>query len=409
MIQHPNFFGCLEDVEAIAKIAHEQGALLVVACDPISLGLLKRPGDLGVDVVVAEGQSLGTPMQYRRTVSGHHGLPRTVRAPHAGPYRGTNGRSSRQTLLGADAANARTTHSPRKGDEQYLHESRPVCLAHGDLFVGLGPAGLREAAELCLRKAHYAAEQITKSDRFSLAFDQPYFKEFVVRDSNDDVKQLLAAAQDAGFFAGIPLGTWYPELEDWFLVTVTEKRVRSEIDALANCLGSRFRGVHFEESQSPNKRNAGAKRHISKMRNTRATQMVFELSRSGRRGLRMPASDVPERPLDELLPSQHRAEQPPALPELTEPEVVRHFTNLSTLNMSVDTHFYPLGSCTMKHNPKRNERLANLPNIVDLHPLQPDDTCQGCCNCCLSCRKCSLKFRGSQQFRCNRRPVRTAS
>jgi glycine dehydrogenase subunit 2 len=91
----------------------------------------------------------------------------------------------------------------------------------------------------------------------------------------------------------------------------------------------------------------------------------------------MPACDVPERPLEELLPSEHRAEQPPALPELPEPEVIRHFTNLSTLNMSVDTHFYPLGSCTMKHNPKRNERLANLPNVVDLHPLQPDDTCQG--------------------------------
>jgi glycine dehydrogenase subunit 2 len=117
--------------------------------------------------------------------------------------------------------------------------------------------------------------------------------------------------------------------------------------------------------------------HPLNMRNTRATQLVFELSRSGRRGCRMPASDVPQRPLDELLPSKHQAKQLPALPEMPEPEVIRHFTNLSTLNMSVDTHFYPLGSCTMKHNSKRNERLANLPNIVDLHPLQPDDTCQG--------------------------------
>lgn len=113
------------------------------------------------------------------------------------------------------------------------------------------------------------------------------------------------------------------------------------------------------------------------MRNTRATQLLFELSRAGRRGCRMPACDVPERSWDELLPAKHRAEQYPPLPELAEPEVIRHFTNLSTLNMSVDTHFYPLGSCTMKHNPKRNERLANLPGIVDLHPLQPDKTCQG--------------------------------
>ncbi len=113
------------------------------------------------------------------------------------------------------------------------------------------------------------------------------------------------------------------------------------------------------------------------MRNTRATQLLFELSKAGRRGVRLPAADVPEAPLDELLPAEARASTPPPLPELTEPELVRHFTNLSTQNMSVDTHFYPLGSCTMKHNPKRNERLANLPGMLDLHPYQPVDTLQG--------------------------------
>ena len=113
------------------------------------------------------------------------------------------------------------------------------------------------------------------------------------------------------------------------------------------------------------------------MRNTRATNLLFELSKPGRRGTRLPACDVPDRPLDELMPAEFRAPTPPPLPEVTEPEVVRHFTNLSTLNMSVDTHFYPLGSCTMKHNSKRNERLAGLPGIVDLHPYQPEETLQG--------------------------------
>ncbi|MEX0819173.1 MAG: aminotransferase class V-fold PLP-dependent enzyme, partial [Pirellulaceae bacterium] len=113
------------------------------------------------------------------------------------------------------------------------------------------------------------------------------------------------------------------------------------------------------------------------MRNTRATQLLFELSKSGRRATRFPEPDVPVRPIEDLLPEHCRAATPPPLPELTEPGIVRHFTNLSTLNMSVDTHFYPLGSCTMKHNPKRNERLANLPGIADLHPYQPDETVQG--------------------------------
>lgn len=113
------------------------------------------------------------------------------------------------------------------------------------------------------------------------------------------------------------------------------------------------------------------------MRNTRATRLLFELSQEGRRAARFPASDVPHRALDELLPASHRAESLPALPEVAEPDLVRHFANLSTLNMSVDTHFYPLGSCTMKHNPKRNERLAALPGIANLHPYQPESTLQG--------------------------------
>src|SRR5215469_15808084 len=113
------------------------------------------------------------------------------------------------------------------------------------------------------------------------------------------------------------------------------------------------------------------------MRNTQAIQPLFELSRPGRRAAVLPKCDVPMRPLDELLPGGSVAATPPPLVELTEPDVVRHFTNLSTLNMSVDTHFYPLGSCTMKYNPKRNERLVSLPGFADLHPYQPEETIPG--------------------------------
>ena len=113
------------------------------------------------------------------------------------------------------------------------------------------------------------------------------------------------------------------------------------------------------------------------MRNTRDTQLLFDLSKSGRRAARLPACDVPERDAAELLPSGSLAATPPALPEVTEPQIIRHYMNLSTLNMSVDTHFYPLGSCTMKYNPKRNERAAAMPAFADLHPLQPAETIQG--------------------------------
>lgn len=113
------------------------------------------------------------------------------------------------------------------------------------------------------------------------------------------------------------------------------------------------------------------------MRNTHATELLFELSKPGCRATRLPECDVPARPVADLLPAAAVASAPPPLPELAEPQIVRHFVNLSTLNMSVDTHFYPLGSCTMKYNPKRNERLAGLPGMINLHPYQPDETVQG--------------------------------
>lgn len=114
------------------------------------------------------------------------------------------------------------------------------------------------------------------------------------------------------------------------------------------------------------------------MQNRLATQLLFELSRPGRRTPSLlPPCDVPAIPIDELVPKECLAKELLPLPELAEPDVVRHFTNLSTRNMSVDTHCYPLGSCTMKYNPKRNEQLASLPGLLHLHPCQPAETLQG--------------------------------
>ena len=114
------------------------------------------------------------------------------------------------------------------------------------------------------------------------------------------------------------------------------------------------------------------------MNNTQSTAPIFELSRPGRRCHRLPACDVPATtPIDKLIPARHLANSPPPLPEVGEIDLIRHFTNLSARNMSIDTNFYPLGSCTMKYNPKRNERIAGFPGFANLHPLQDDDTIQG--------------------------------
>ncbi|NNJ23997.1 aminomethyl-transferring glycine dehydrogenase subunit GcvPB [Alienimonas chondri] len=113
------------------------------------------------------------------------------------------------------------------------------------------------------------------------------------------------------------------------------------------------------------------------MRNTLAIRPLTEMSRPGYRAARFPTPDVPDHAPADVLPAGALAAAPPELPELTEPDVIRHFTNLSTLNMSVDTHFYPLGSCTMKYNPKRHERLAGLPGIGDPHPYRDEADLQG--------------------------------
>src|SRR5207253_3187667 len=111
------------------------------------------------------------------------------------------------------------------------------------------------------------------------------------------------------------------------------------------------------------------------MNNPQSTELLFEMSRPGRRCHMTPASDVPA--AGELLPPGALADAAPPLPEVGEIDLVRHYTNLSTRNMSIDTNFYPLGSCTMKYNPKRHERLVSLPGMANVHPLQSDESTQG--------------------------------
>jgi glycine dehydrogenase subunit 2 len=113
------------------------------------------------------------------------------------------------------------------------------------------------------------------------------------------------------------------------------------------------------------------------MMKNQSTELLNELSHPGRRTHRLPVCDVPIGEADSLLPAAALAPAPPPLPEIGEIDLIRHYVNLSTRNMSIDTNFYPLGSCTMKYNPKRHERLAALPGLAGLHPLSPDEASQG--------------------------------
>jgi len=233
VIQHPNFFGCLEEVEALREIAHRAGALLIAAVDPISLALLKRPGDYGADVVVAEGQSLGNPMSFGGPYLG-------IMACSEKFVRRLPGRLVGQTV---DRRGKRCWVLTLQTREQHIRREKAtsnICTNQGlmalcaTVYLALmGPSGMRSVANLCLQKAHYAAEKLTAGTSLSLAFDRPTFKEFVVRTSNASVEQMLESAEREGIFAGVALGRWNAELADCFLVAVTEKRTKEEINRLA--------------------------------------------------------------------------------------------------------------------------------------------------------------------------------
>jgi glycine dehydrogenase subunit 1 len=242
VVQHPNFFGCLEEVEALAAATQRKGALFVVSFDPISLGLLKRPGEFGADIAVAEGQCLGTPMAYGGPYLG-------LLACRQQYVRKMPGRLVGQTV---DRRGKRCWVLTLQTREQHIRREKAtsnICTNQGLLalraavyLAALGPQGLRETAELCARKTHYAAGLLEKQAGLGLRFARPFFKEFTLR-ATSPVPELLDRLLRAGYHAGLHAGRWYPALEDCLSVSVTEKRTRAEIEGLASAFGAaRARG-----------------------------------------------------------------------------------------------------------------------------------------------------------------------
>ncbi len=236
VLQQPNFFGCIEDAHRVAKIAKEAGTLLITAFDPISLGILARPGDYGTNIAVAEGHSLGTPMSYGGPFLGIMACDQSLvrRMPGRIAGRTVDRRGNPCYVL---TMQTREQHIRREKATSNVCTNQGLFALRATIYLSqLGPQGLRETANLCLQKSRYTAQQLCANERFSLAFDAPTFKEFVVRDAENQVDRLLKSAEAEGFLAGVPLGQWYPELSDCFLVAVTEKRTKQEIDTLVQSL-----------------------------------------------------------------------------------------------------------------------------------------------------------------------------
>ena len=232
VVQHPNFFGCLEEVEAISAAAHAKGALFIVSFDPISLGLLKRPGQYGADIAVAEGQSLGNPMTYGGPYLGllacREEYVRKIPGRLVGETTDRNGKRCWVLTL-----QTREQHIRREKATSNICTNQGLMALKATVYLtALGPRGLKETAELCTRKAHYAAEQLARIDGVRLKFDKPFFKEFTI-DVGKETSALLRRLLESGYHAGLALGAWYPQFADCITLAVTEKRTRAEIDGLA--------------------------------------------------------------------------------------------------------------------------------------------------------------------------------
>jgi glycine dehydrogenase subunit 1 len=238
IIQQPDFFGQLAEASELARLAeaaHAAGALLIVNTDPISLGLFTPPGEYGADIVVGEGQPLGNPLNFGGPYLGllacREKTMRKMPGRLVGETVDTEGRRGFVLTLAA-----REQHIRRERATSNICTNQALCaLAAGAYLAAMGKSGLRQVAELCYHKTHYAAQQIAAIPGFDLVGDKPFFKEFVVRCPRPP-GEINDALLERGIIGGYDLGQDYPHLENHTLLCVTEMNTKEEIDRLVEAL-----------------------------------------------------------------------------------------------------------------------------------------------------------------------------
>lgn len=231
LIQSPNFFGHLEDLAAIEPVAHRHRGMFVVSANPMSLGILEPPGAFGADIVVGDAQPLGIPVQFG--------------GPHCGFFATTDklkrripGRIVGQTV---DEDGVRGFVLTLQAREQHIRREKAtsnICsnqalnaLAAAVYMSAMGKRGMQEVAQLNLRKAHYAQQQLCRIPGVDVLFDQPFFNEFALRLPRP-ASEWLTHLLERGILGGYDLSRDYPEWENAVLIAVTEVRTKEEIDAL---------------------------------------------------------------------------------------------------------------------------------------------------------------------------------
>lgn len=235
VVQYPDFFGRIYDFTALIEKAHQVGALVAVVANPISLGVLKTPGAMGADIVVGEGQPLGIPLSYGGPYLGYFATKKEF-------VRKISGRLVGETVDGAGrrgyvlTLTAREQHIRREKATSNICSNQGLMALAATVYMSeIGKSGLKQVANLCYQKAHYAAKQIGKIAGYQVLTATPFFHEFVVK-CPKSVEEINMHLLDHGILGGYDLGKDYPALEGHMLVAVTEMLSKDDIDALCEVL-----------------------------------------------------------------------------------------------------------------------------------------------------------------------------
>jgi glycine dehydrogenase subunit 1 len=235
IVQYPDFFGRVYDYTKLIDDVHAKGALVCVVANPTALAMFKTPGSMGADIVVGDGQPLGIPMWYGGPSVGFFTTRKNMVHKMAGRLVGET----------VDSKGQRAYVLTLTAREQHIKRERAtsnICTNQGLIALGtavylslLGKSGLRQVANLCYQKAHYAAAQLSKIDGMGLCFTEPFFHEFALC-VNRPVEEVNAHLLEHGIIGGYDLGKDYPSLANHMLIAVTEMNSKEEIDTLVEVL-----------------------------------------------------------------------------------------------------------------------------------------------------------------------------
>ena len=314
-VQQPNFYGNLEDCTALGETVHQAGAKYIMGCNPIALAVMKTPAACGADIAVGEGQPLGLPLAYGGPYLGFmaatSAMVRKLPGRIVGETKDADGNRAYVLTL-----QAREQHIRREKASSNVCSNQALCALTAAVYMStMGPEGIKQAAVQSMSKAHYFAQKLAEIPGVTVQNQGAWFHEFVTSlpVPADKVLDALAAENILG---GLPV-------QEGILWCVTEVVSKEQLDRTAAIIGG---GV-------------------------RSMQLIFEKSKAGRGCAILPACDVPE----VQLPEELQREQALYLPELSETEISRHYTALAKRAHGVNDGFYPLGSCTMKYNPRIDE------------------------------------------------------